>query len=318
MYKKKTIGISIPAYNEEKHIEKTINGVPDYIDYIVVTNDASKDKTAECVRRVMATQRRVQLIDLEQNIGGPGGPILHAHNQNIQNGADILVVINGDNQMDLNYLPNLLDAVIDENYDYAKGNRFFHIDELKKMPKLRLIGNILVSFLTKFSTGYWSIADPLNGYTAIKVDVFKKLDQKAIGKVYDFEVSLMGELAMEKASIKDVFIPAIYADEQSKVKFFRDTFRELKTLSKSFLKRIFVMYFLFNFHPIALFYLFGAISTIWGVFFGILVTIISWGSRSTTSATVMVSVVPFILGIQFLLQAIVLDVRSEPQKKELH
>jgi hypothetical protein len=215
--------------------------------------------------------------------------------------------------MDCSYLPLLLDKLIDEDYDYAKGNRFFHIKDLRKMPKVRLIGNVFVSFLTKFSTGYWSISDPLNGYTAIKVATWNNLDIEKVAKKYDFEVSMFNVLAMVDAKIADVFIPAIYGDEVSKVKFFRDTYRVSKCLFLGFLRRMFIKKLLFNMSLVPIYYLSGLILTLWGIIFGIYIILSTDAPNIATTGTIMISVIPFILGIQILLQAISLDIQSEPK-----
>jgi glycosyltransferase involved in cell wall biosynthesis len=99
MYKNNKISISIPAYNEENHILDTLKGIPEFVDFVVVSNDCSKDKTVELVSNYSKKDKRVHLINLDKNSGGPGLPIQLAHKKGIELGADVLVVINGDNQM---------------------------------------------------------------------------------------------------------------------------------------------------------------------------------------------------------------------------
>lgn len=313
MYKNHKISVSIPAYNEEEFIGATIESVPDYVDYIIVVNDKSKDKTEEAAKKYQKKlKNKLFVITPEQN-GGVGASIMIGHNKGIELGADIAVVMAGDNQMDPAYLPTLLDTLIDNNFDYTKGNRFFHLKELKTMPKVRLIGNIVVSFMTKFCTGYWSISDPLNGYTALRLETYKKLDQSSIAKRYDFEVSLLNELSLISAKVKDVFIPALYRNEVSDIKLVRDTLHTSSRLFKGFFKRLLVKYTLFNFSPIVLFYFFGTLMIVWSIVFGTYLILYSIGPRTTTTATDMLAVVPLILGFQLVLQAVVLDIYNEPK-----
>lgn len=321
MYKNKKISVSVPAYNEEKLIVKTLTLIPKFVDHVIVVNDASQDRTIKNIKDFLKTDNRVHLIDSKINTG-VGGSIVKAHKKSIKLGSEILVVMAGDNQMDPQYLPVLLNEIILNNHDYVKGNRFFHLRDLKSMPLHRKIGNIFVTFLTKLCTGYWSISDPLNGYTALKSEKFKELNIESLEKRYDFEISMLKELYMINAKIKDVFIPARYGKEKSTIKglsfknpnsYFQTIIRTNRTLFKGFLKRILIKYILFNFHPIALFLTSGSILFLFGLCYGIYIAIYSIGTESATTATVMLSVIPFILGFQLILQSIALDIQNEPK-----
>lgn len=238
MYKKNKIAISVPAYNEEKFIGKTLETIPPYVDLIVVVDDKSKDKTVEEVKKFQRKDKRIHLIVSKQNLG-LGDTVIKAHTYASSKGIDIVVVMAGDNQMDPDYLPLLLDAIIENKFDYTKGNRFFHRQDLKKMPFFRIIGNIFLTLVSKFCTGYWSISDPINGYTALRVETFKKIDVTQIGSRYGFEPSMLIELAIINAKIKDVFIPARYAEEISKVNLLIDPLKVLQTFMKGYFRRRF-------------------------------------------------------------------------------
>lgn len=313
MYKDKKISVSIPAYFEEKLISETISSIPDYVDHIVVVNDGSTDNTAEEVKKVMKKDKRVFLIDSEIN-EGIGASIMKAHKKGIEYGADILVVMAGDNQMDPNELPKLLDKIVDENADYAKGNRFFHTQDLNTMPRFRLFVNVVVSFLVKFCTGYWSVADPLNGYTALKAGTFQDLDVNSISKRYDFEVSMFVQLSLIGAKIKDVAIPARYGRAVSTIRLHKEAPRAIRVLIKGFFKRMIIRYTLFSFHPIALFYGMSCLAITWTVLWTVVVSIITFARQTTpTTAVVMLSVLPFIVSFELLLQAVTLDIYNEPK-----
>jgi len=321
MYKHKRISVSVPAFNEDRLIIKTIKSIPKFVDFIVVVNDGSTDKTSKKVNDYANKDKRIYLLDLKKNIG-VGGSIIKAHIKSIELGSDILVVMAGDDQMDPKYLPLLLNEIIENNVDYAKGNRFFHQKDLRSMPLFRIIGNVLITFLTKICTGYWSISDPLNGYTALESSKFREINTENLEKRYDFEISILRELYMTNAKIKDVFIPARYGKEKSTIKglsfknpnsYFQTVLRTNRTLFKGFLKRILVKYILFSFHPIALFLISGSILFFFGLCYGIYIAIYSIGPQSATTATVMLSVIPFISGFQLILQSIALDIQNEPK-----
>jgi dolichol-phosphate mannosyltransferase len=87
----------------------------------------------------------------------------------MSNGADILVKVDGDGQISPRLIPLLIAPLLRGEADYAKGNRFYSIYNIRQMPRTRLFGNAVLSFLTKLSSGYWSIFDPTNGFTAVHV-----------------------------------------------------------------------------------------------------------------------------------------------------
>lgn len=311
MYRRRKIAVVIPAYNEEKLISNTITGVPKYVDLIIPVNDASKDRTAEVVKRLAAKDKRVNFVDLAQN-SGVGGAIMAGHERALLEKADIVAVMAGDNQMDPARLNELLDTVIDRDIAYAKGNRFRHADELRTMPKVRLIGNIVVTFMNKLATGYWRISDPLNGYTAITAKALTTIDRRRLMPRYDFEISLLLELADKGLAVRDVFIPARYGEEQSKIRLFRDAWRAIRTMVRGFFRRILVRNFLYNSSIAAFFYLTAGVFFLAGTGLTAYAIIESIGAPSPTSGTVMLAVLPWVMGVQFLLQAITTDMHNEP------
>ena len=133
-----TIVVVIPAYNVSKHIEKVLGQIPGFVAHIVVVNDSSSDNTAELVKNWK--DLRVHLITHESN-QGVGGATLSGYSAAIQLGATVIVKVDGDDQMDLAYLADLILPVIRRQADYSKGNRFMHPDELRSMPWVRRLGN---------------------------------------------------------------------------------------------------------------------------------------------------------------------------------
>lgn len=314
MYKSKRLAVSIPAYNEELLIQDTLKSIPEFVDDIIIVNDGSQDKTADKVNEYMksSNDNRINFIDSKIN-EGLGATIIKAHEKAIANGADIILVMAGDNQMDPNYIPKLVDPIIDNDYDYTKGNRYVDFDSLRKMPLFRVIGNTFITFLCKFSTGYWSVADPLNGYTAIKSSVFSNLNIRRIGKRYDFELTLFSELYLINSKIKDVFIPARYGREKSTIKIFRESFRTLGVLFRAFIRRMLIKNTLLNFSPVGLFYILGILLFITGVTLGIIYFVIRVADTVPSAGTTMLVVLPIIFGVQFILQGLSFDIQAEPK-----
>ena len=313
MYKGNSVAVVVPAYNEEELIGPTLADIPDYIDSIIVTDDASTDDTAARVEAMAQRDARIVLIRHERN-QGKGSAVVDGYRKAIHQGHDIVVTMDGDNQMPSDHLSSLLDPLVEGGYDAAKGNRFLAASgTLDEMPKYRLLGNILLTLATKIASGYWSIFDSQNGFWAVTAASLAKLDDFHIARRYDLENSLLIHLNILGARVADVPIPARYGNEISGIRLWRVTPRILLTLFTGFWRRVLLRYVLYNFHPIALLLFSGLALTIWGVGFGIWVTIGSLGPEAATSGTVMLAVLPFLMGFQLLLAALVLDILSEPK-----
>ena len=147
----------------------------DFVDHIIVVDDASSDDTAEAAKAVGDSRTRV--ISLLEN-QGVGGAILTGHAEALALDADVSVVMAGDAQMDPDHLPALLDPIASGDAQFTKGNRFHGRGSFAGMPTHRIVGNIALSFLTKAASGYWNLFDPLNGYTAISREALQRLDLK--------------------------------------------------------------------------------------------------------------------------------------------
>ena len=305
-------GVIIPAYRVEKQILGVIAGIPEWVDSIIVVNDSSPDTTYEKVLSI--SDPRVQLLSHTKN-QGVGGAMLTGYNHALKLGMDIIAKVDGDGQMDINYLPLLIEPIIEGKADYTKGNRFLHPIALQKMPFLRMIGNLALTFMTKLASGYWNIFDPTNGFTAISAEKLLALDPKHLSKNYFFEISILCELRKLNAVVEDVSIPAIYQDEKSSIKIPREFFIFSANLFTRFFKRIFYQYFLYDFTATSFYLVSGSILGFFGLIWGILKWIHSTQTGiPATTGTVLIAVLPIILAIQFLVQAVAQDIAEVPTK----
>ena len=311
MYKDHVIGVAIPAYNEERFVVSVIQTVPAFVDQIIVVDDCSRDGTYNAV--ASAQDRRTTLISSSQNQGVGGATVL-GYKRALDAGCDIVVKMDADGQMRPEYLEKLLAPLIEEDYSYAKGNRFLVPEFLPEMPRHRLLGNVILTFMTKLASGYWHIFDPQNGYTAVRAEALRSLDLSKLHKRFFFENDMLFQLNLQNARVKDVPIPARYADEVSHLSILQTAFTFPFLLFRRFLSRVGHKYIARDFSPIALFLILGSLLFTWGVLFGAYAWIRSATSDEFTSTgTVMLSVLPLILGFQLLLQAIVLDIAETPK-----
>lgn len=304
------IAVVVPAYRCAAQIADVIRGIPRFVRHIVVVDDASPDETSDIVMSL--AEPRVHRVRHDTN-QGVGGAIMTGWDEAARLGAEIVVVMAGDDQMDPAHLLRLLMPVVLEEVDYVKGNRFLHPRELRSMPLARRIGNAGLSFLTKLASGYWGIFDPTNGYTALRTSVIALLDRDALAKRFFFEISLLIELSRVRAVVADVSIPARYRGEISSLKRREALVGFPPRLLGAFLRRIVQQYFVRDFTIASLYLLFGpallAFGASWAAWHWALSS--ATGVAATTG-TVMIAVLPIILGVQLVLQAIGLDIQSAP------
>jgi glycosyltransferase involved in cell wall biosynthesis len=310
IYKDRRIAVLVPAFNEAAHVGDVVRTAPDFVDDIIVVDDASGDGTGQAALAV--GDPRVVLITHPVN-QGLGATLVDAHKEAIARDADISVVMAGDGQMDPAYLPALLDPIVEDGYDFTKGNRFFARNSWKGMPRHRILGNILLTFLTKLATGYWDIFDPQNGYTAITRDAQREIDWDSVARDYSFENDVLGWLALDKRRVKDVRIPAVYGSEVSDIRLGTVVPAILRTLRRVFWRRIMVNYVVASFSPVALFLFSSLLMGLWSLGFGAWVVAQKLGGTTPTTATVMLVVLPFLMGFELMLAALVLDIVNTPK-----
>jgi glycosyltransferase involved in cell wall biosynthesis len=304
------LAIVIPAYKCAGQIAAVLCSIPAFISHIIVIDDASPDALEQEVAKV--NDKRLTYIRHEQN-RGVGGAMLTGYNKALELGAEIIVKLDGDGQMDASYISLLIVPLLEGQADYAKGNRFLHARELAQMPKRRLIGNIGLTFLTKLASGYWHIFDPNNGFTAIHHYALSLTNQKNIHPRYFFESSLLIELNRIRAVVIDIPIPAHYGAEKSSLSLAQACFEFPFNLGKSLIRRIIWQYFLYDFTPVSLFLILGLALTVFGAVWGLYHWYISITyNLVATTGTVMIGVLPIILGFQLLLEALVLDIQNTP------
>lgn len=310
------LAVVIPCYKVRDSVGEVIQGVRSQVQAIYVVDDACPQDSGDHVEA--RGDPIVQVLRNERNLG-VGGAMLRGYRQALQDGADIVIKMDGDGQMDPDLLPRLLRPIVAGQADYAKGNRFGAPRRTadasgRPMPPARLFGNSVLSFGHKAVSGYWNIMDPTNGYTAIGRAALEHLDLDALAHGYFFETDMLFQLNMIGAVVKDVPLPARYGDEQSSLRIGR-VLREFPfLLLNRFVRRIFFKYFLFDFNVASLELLCGLPLFSGGVLYGLYRWIIGIShNQVNTAGTVMLGALPIILGFQLLLSAISYDINNVPK-----
>jgi len=302
------LAVVIPAYKAEASISAVVELIPSYVDWIVIVNDASPDGTQKVVEKIC--DPRIVLINHGKN-QGVGGAMISGFRKALELDAYLIAKLDADGQMDPRFLDRFALMAIRHQCDYVKANRFGHIEALPAMPRIRFLGNLFLTFLTKWASGYWNVFDPQNGFVMITRKMLKRLDLTKIDKSYFFENSMLINLNILRAQIGEIYMPAHYGEEISSMRLGKIIKDFPVKLVRGYVHRIYQKYIFRSLSPFIFLLLFGILSTVWGCAWG---GISWWKSYFTgipaTTGTVILALLPLLLGWTALLQAFILDVQD--------
>ena len=307
------ISLVIPCFKVCNHILDVLAGIGDEVSSIYVVDDCCPERSGDYVEE-NCRDKRVTVIRNSSNLG-VGGAVMAGYRAAIADGAEVIVKIDGDDQMDPSLIMKFVSPILAGEADYTKGNRFFDLEKIRAMPKMRIFWNAILSFITKLSSGYWNIFDPTNGYTAIHKDVAMNLPFEKISKSYFFETDMLFRLNTLRAVVVDVPIDARYGDEISNLKYSRVVGEFLWKNTINFGKRVFYNYYLRDMSIASIELPLGLGLLLFGLCFGGFHWIGTMQTGIVNSAgTVMLSALPLITGIQLLLAFISQDIRDIPKR----
>lgn len=304
----------VPAYNVSAELGGVLRAMPALFRTIIVVDDASRDDTAAVAERYAHVDPRIIVVRHEQN-RGVGGAMVTGFNKALESGADVVVKIDGDGQMPLWLVPQLVQPLIDGTADYTKGNRFRDFQTIRTMPMMRRIGNVVLSFLAKAATGYWHCFDPTNGFLAIRADVLSQIPLKKIDPTYFFETSMLSHLYVLGAVVKEIPMPARYAGETSSLSISRVVRQFPGRLLASLLRRLVLKNFVYDFN-LESFHIAAGLPLL---FAGMLYGGYHWWwytSRdlAAPTGTVVLSALLITIGMQLLISAVNLDLQAIPRE----
>lgn len=307
------VAVVIPSFKVSTQITRVIETLPAEIDDIIVVDDACPENSGLVAKEI--GNPRVEVITHLKN-KGVGGAMKSGYALALQKGAHIVVKIDGDGQMDPDQIQNLLLPLLTNQADYAKGNRFYSLKTVKSMPKIRLFGNVALSFLSKISTGFYQIFDPNNGFTAITAEALNLLELSDVNDKYFFESDMLYQVNSVGMRAVDVPMAAIYGDEISNLSIRHSiSYFFIRHMRNTF-KRIMLTYFVRDFSIATLQLVFGLVIGIWGTILGLQnwLRSIHSGVPSQPGTIVLVAIL-CITGLQLLLSFINYDIALSRRDK---
>jgi len=215
MYKGSKIGVVILAYNVEGFIRNSIEKLPAFVDRIYVIDDGSSDDTANVVKAL--PNSNIYLAQHERN-KGPGAAMLTGCKAALEDKMDIVIKLDGDDQMHSEQLEYLIMPIIGKRADYAKGDRLSNPNYWGQMSRFRLVGNILLTVLTRVASGYWHLNDSQNGFVAISKKALENINIETIYPYYGYLNDILVRLNVSNYKVLDVPMLARYGSEKSSIK----------------------------------------------------------------------------------------------------
>lgn len=307
------IAVVIPCYRVSAHVLDLISRIGPEVGWIIAVDDACPEHSGELIRQ-HCKDPRVTVLRHPENLG-VGGAVMTGYKAARDLRAMAVIKLDGDGQMDPALIPKLAGPLLAGRADYAKGNRFYRVGDVSHMPKVRLFGNTVLSFMTKLSSGYWQLFDPTNGYTAIHRALLDELDFDHIARRYFFESDLLYNLNQLRAVVVEMPMSAVYANESSSLRPMRMIGPFLRGHLRNFSRRLLYSYFLRGFSAASVELVVGFPLLLFGIVFGIWRWWASMaGHMPATAGTVMLAALPIILGTQFLLSWLNFDVAAEPRQ----
>jgi glycosyltransferase involved in cell wall biosynthesis len=309
----KSIGVVIPCYKASRTILDVLSKIGPEVSRIFVVDDACPESSGELVKKTN-NDPRISIIFHQEN-QGVGGAVISGYKAALEADLEVIVKLDADGQMNPNQILDLIDPITSGKADYTKGNRFANLAGLEEMPGIRVLGNGALSLLSKFSSGYWNITDPTNGFTAIHRDVLKLIPLEMLSKRFFFESDMLFRLSIVRAVVWDVAMDARYGEEKSNLSVAKALLEFPIRHFSRFHKRLFYNYYLRDMSAASLELPLGAALGWFGLIFGLvkfresLITLVP-----ATAGTVMFSAVPLILGFQLVLAFLNYDIASVPKR----
>jgi glycosyltransferase involved in cell wall biosynthesis len=307
--------VVIPCFKVSAHICDVIKGIGNEVAGIIVVDDACPEKSGVLVEQ-SCIDPRVRVI-FHANNEGVGGAVMTGYQAAMEAGAEIIVKLDGDGQMNPSLITYFVEPIMTGEADYTKGNRFFDLERIHVMPRVRLFGNSVLSLMAKLSTGYWDLFDPTNGYTAIHVDVARHLPFEKISRRYFFETDMLFRLNTLRAVVVDVPMDACYGNEVSNLRVGNIAGEFFIKHARNFSKRIFYNYYLRDLSLASLELPVGMGLLLGGSLFGMYHWFLSAQEGTFTPAgTVMLSAMPILMGLQLILAFLGYDIAAVPRRPQ--
>ncbi len=310
MFQEHRISVVIPAHDEELLIERVVEGIPAFVDHVIVVDDASQDQTADKLANLKLRHGDRLVVVRHSRNQGVGRAIVTGYQEalRIASKQHLVAVMAGDAQMDPDDLPKLLAPCARGEVDYAKGNRLITGEAWRLIPRTRYLGNAVLSLLTKIASGYWHVADSQTGYTVITAEALAILQLDRLYPRYGFPNHMLVELNNYDFRVRDVPIRPVYnVGEVSGIRLHKVIPTISWLLFRCYFWRMKEKYIIRDFHPLIFFLTFGILLTSGSLALGGYLVYLRFYVGPLSPVAAIFAAVCFNSGVQSILLALWMD-----------
>ena len=228
---KKVIAI-LPAYNASKTLKETWDAIPrEWVDDVILVDDASKDTTAEVSRSL-----GIRTIVHERNIGY-GGNQKTCYRSALERGADVVVMLHPDYQYDPRLLTALCSMIVDGPYDVVIASRITGQIQTSNMPFWKFAANRFLTLFQNILLGT-RMSEYHTGYRAFARKVLESIPLESNSEDFIFDNEIIAQIRMKGFAVGEISCPAKYFAEASSINFRRSVRYGFGVLRVSLLYRL--------------------------------------------------------------------------------
>jgi glycosyltransferase involved in cell wall biosynthesis len=220
--------VVLPAYNAERTLERTVAEIPsDVVDDIILTDDASRDGTAELARRM-----GLRTIRHDRNLGY-GGNQKTCYAAALARAADIVVMLHPDYQYSPRLVTAMVSMIVSGHYDVVLGSRILGGGALTGgMPPYKYVANRALTAAQNILMGQ-KLSEFHTGFRAWKREVLEKLPLLRCSDDFVFDNQMLALAIRDGFSIGEISCPTRYFAEASSINFRRSITYGLGVLGTS-------------------------------------------------------------------------------------
>lgn len=211
------ISVVIPCYNEASGIRSVLEGIPDYVDEVIVVDNNSTDGTGDLARslgaRVVAEPRQGYGAAYQAGLPAATG--------------DVVATLDGDGTYPSVEIRRLVELLEDRQLDFISAARF-PLSDPRAMSRLNRFGNQVLTLVTRLLYG-WEIRDSQSGMWVFRRSVLPRLRLTSPGMAFSEEIKIE---ALSHPEVRFAEFPIPYSQRigQVKLRRWRDGWENLSFL----------------------------------------------------------------------------------------
>jgi glycosyltransferase involved in cell wall biosynthesis len=208
------VAIVMPCFNTQDTIARTVSAVRKSCDpdLIIAVDDGSRDRSADTARDVGC-----HVVSHEHN-RGYGGAQKTGYRTALEQGADVVVLVHGDNQYDPSLTSEFVGKVL-AGFPVVTGTRMVLGDALASgMPWWKYAANKFLTGLENVSFGT-RLTDFHNGFRAYSKDFLESVPFDSFSEKFDFDTDIILHAALRKIPISEIPHTTRYREENSQMSF---------------------------------------------------------------------------------------------------